>query len=57
MEVLKTALNTLGGAVVTWINAAISMHSLNEGIAVLVGSLTAVYLICQINKSIKKKRK
>ena len=54
MEGLKTSLNTAMGGVVTWINASVSMTSINDGMAILVGLLTAIYLICQINKALRK---
>ncbi len=57
MEGLKTSLNTAMGGVVTWINASVNMHSINEGMAIIVGILTAVYLLCQIHKSLKKHTK
>lgn len=53
MEGLKTALNTAWGGLVAWINvAAVNMHKINEGIAIVVGILTAVYLLCQIRKAL-----
>lgn len=57
MEGIKTSIITSLGGIVAWINASVTMHSINEGMAVLVGVLTAVYLICQINKSLKKPTK
>lgn len=55
MEVIKTAGNTLAGGVVTFMNATVTMTSINEGLAIMVGILTSIYLVCQIRKSLKKK--
>jgi hypothetical protein len=55
MEFLKTAGNTVMGGVVTFLNATVTMHGINEGLAIIVGMLTCVYLVCQIRKSIKKR--
>lgn len=55
MEIFKTAGNTVMGGVVTWINATVTMTSINEGLAIIVGLLTCIYLVCQIKKSLKKK--
>ena len=49
MQILKTGLNTIWGGVVTWINASITMHSLNEGIAVLVGIIKRLAISNNIN--------
>ncbi len=57
MEFLKTAGNTVMGGVVTFLNATVTMHGINEGLAIIVGMLTCVYLVCQIRKSIKKKER
>jgi ABC-type phosphate transport system permease subunit len=56
MEIFKTAGNTAMGGVVTFINATVTMHGINEGLAIMVGLLTSIYLVCQIRKSIKKKK-
>jgi len=55
MEIFKTAVNTAMGGVVTFINATVTMHGINEGLAIMVGLLTSVYLVCQIRKAIKKR--
>jgi ABC-type phosphate transport system permease subunit len=52
MEGIRTSITTSVGGVVAWINASVTMHSINEGMAVLVGVLTAVYLLCQIRKAL-----
>ena len=55
MEIFKTAGNTVMGGVVTFMNATVTMTSINEVLAILVGLLTSIYLVCQIRKSLNKK--